>query len=100
MLGRALCLHCPHCGTGHLFRGWFTMLEACPGCGFRFEARPEDAFFLGAFTVNLAVTEGVLLLALFAYIGVTAVSGNSPPLWPVLAGAGGLAVLLPLGFYP
>jgi hypothetical protein len=77
------------------------MVEICPGCGYRFEARPEEGFFFGAFTINLSVTLGVLLLVVFGYIAVVAASGgDGPPLWPFLGGAGALAVLLPVVFYP
>jgi hypothetical protein len=80
--------------------GWFGMAESCPGCGHRFEARPEEGFFLGAFSVNLAVTEGILLLALFAYIFLLATTGGDVPVVPVLAVCFSLAILLPLLFYP
>ena len=28
---------CPCCGQGSLFRGWISLREACPACGFVFE---------------------------------------------------------------
>jgi uncharacterized protein (DUF983 family) len=101
MLIRGLVRHCPRCGSGGLFQGYFRMSDRCPGCGHPFECRPEEAFFLGAFTINLAITEGFLLLGLFAYIGVLAAGGGEgQPLWPVITIAGVLAVLLPILFYP
>ena len=36
------------------------MAERCPRCGMRFER--EEGFFLGAYVVNFAVTEGLLSL--------------------------------------
>jgi uncharacterized protein (DUF983 family) len=100
MLWRALRRRCPRCGSGGLFRGWFQMVETCPGCGCRFEATADEGFFLGVLTINLAVIEGALLLVIFAYIAVLAASGGGMPLWPVLTGAGVLAVVLPIVFYP
>jgi uncharacterized protein (DUF983 family) len=101
MLARGLVRHCPRCGSGGLFKGYFELREACPGCGCRFECRPEDGFFLGALTINLAITEGILLLGVFAYIAVLAMSsGDGPPVWPVVTGAVVLSILLPIAFYP
>ena len=45
--------HCPRCGGGHLFDGWFRMKERCPTCGVRFEREP--GFFVGAYFINFAV---------------------------------------------
>jgi hypothetical protein len=38
------------------------MVDACPGCGMRFNR--EEAFFLGAFVINVIVTEGSLIALL------------------------------------
>jgi uncharacterized protein (DUF983 family) len=51
---RAMALRCPRCGEAPLFRGWFTMREACGLCGLRFERAP--GYFVGAIYVNYAVT--------------------------------------------
>ncbi len=101
MLLRGLVRRCPRCGSGGLFKGYFEMTETCPGCGCRFECRPEDGFFLGALTINLAITEGLLLLGVFAYIAVLAAAGGEgPPLWPILTVAGLWAAAMPILFYP
>lgn len=74
------------------------MVDACPGCGLRFER--ENDFFLGAYVINLAVTEGLLLIGLFVFIVVT-VSGDADiPVVPVLIVAAVLAVGGPLLFFP
>jgi len=73
------------------------MAEHCPRCGLVFE-REED-FFLGAYVVNLVVTEGLLVLALFAYVIKLASDGNTPSL-PFLALALILAVAGPVAFFP
>ena len=37
VLGRAGRLRCPRCGATALFRGWFSMIDACALCSvFRF----------------------------------------------------------------
>jgi len=64
-LGRALRLRCPRCGQSPLFTGWFSMRDACPACGLRYER--EQGYFVGAIYVNYALTSllglgGVLLL--------------------------------------
>lgn len=100
MLARALARRCPRCGAGRLFAGWFRMVERCPRCRFRFEGRPEEGAFLGAYVLNLALTEGVLAAVLFGFIIVRANTGSGGALWPVLTIGGLVAVVLPLAFYP
>lgn len=99
MLGRGARRRCPRCGEAGIFPGWFRMHERCPGCDLRFEGPPEEGFFLGAFTVNLCVTFGVLLLAVFAYITLTAI-GNGPDLLAYALASGAACVVIPIAFYP
>lgn len=73
------------------------MVERCPGCQLQFER--ENDFFLGAYVINLAATEGLLLIALFAYI-FAAVNDPDLPVAPVVVGAVVLAVGGPLAFFP
>jgi len=47
LFGRAALKHCPRCGAGHLFTGWWTMKECCPNCNLHFEGRAEEGHFLG-----------------------------------------------------
>lgn len=84
MLARGLVKHCPLCGSGRLFDGWFRMKERCPGCGYRFER--EQGFGLGAFVVNLAVTEA--LLAILGIIPLIVLLSNDPnaDITPVIVG--------------
>src|SRR5436309_124222 len=56
-LGRAVRLRCPRCGATALFRGWFSMADACALCGLRFER--VQGYFVGAIYINYAVTAGV-----------------------------------------
>ena len=71
-LSRALRLRCPRCWETPLFRGWFSMAEACVLCGLRFER--AQGYFVGAIYVNYAVT-AVLALGLFFLLwGLTTLS--------------------------
>ena len=64
LLVRGLCLRCPRCGTGALFRTWFTMHERCAVCQLRFER--EQGYFLGAMYINYGVTVVLALIGSFA----------------------------------
>jgi uncharacterized protein (DUF983 family) len=95
MLWRGVRKKCPVCGGGRLFTRWFVMKEHCPTCGFAFER--EEGFFLGAFVINIAVTEAAMFVALVAGVGLTL---PDPPML-LLAGLGVVsAVLVPLFTYP
>ena len=92
MVRRALRLHCPRCGEGRIFAGWFAMHETCATCGLRFEREP--GYFVGAIYVNYAATAVLCLgvpIALDVAFGV--------PLWAQLAVAAAIAVLVPVGFF-
>jgi uncharacterized protein (DUF983 family) len=97
MLARGFRKHCPRCGAGHLFRSWFRLKERCPGCGYLFDR--EEAFFLGAYMVNLVVSELVLGIVLIALI-VRLASGHHAALAPWLAAGAATQVLMPAFFYP
>lgn len=45
--------------------GWFTVAPSCPGCGLHLD-RDEPGYWIGSYTVNLFLTEGVLAAALVA----------------------------------
>lgn len=98
MLWRGMRRRCPRCGERRIFASWFRMVEACPGCGLRFER--ENDFFLGAYVINLAVTEGLLLIGLFVFIAVAVGGDADVPLVPVLVVAALVAVGGPLLFFP
>jgi uncharacterized protein (DUF983 family) len=53
-LGRSLLRHCPYCGGGNIFKGWFSLKERCPHCNVLFE--PEDGYLLGGYVVNIGLT--------------------------------------------
>src|SRR5919106_216217 len=62
MLGRGLIRRCARCGSGRLFRRWFTMVERCPRCGLLFER--EEGQWVGAMIVNFTVAMVVLVSVL------------------------------------
>jgi uncharacterized protein (DUF983 family) len=98
MLRRGLTKRCPVCGSGHLYDGWFRMKERCPRCDYKFER--EEGFFLGAYTINLAISEGlVLLLAIVPLIALLG-TGREVNLWPIVGIGLAAAILAPLVFYP
>lgn len=97
MLWRGMRRKCPRCGSGRVFETWFRMVEQCPVCRLRFER--ESDFFLGAYVVNLAVTEGLLIVALLVYV-LRAVSDPTTSSGPVIVAAGFFAVAGPVAFFP
>lgn len=98
MLGRGLLRRCARCGGGGLFQTWFRIRERCPTCGYRF-AR-EEGFWLGAYVINLAVTEG--LLVLFGVVPAIAILAANPDasVVPVMVAGLVAAVLGPVVFHP
>jgi uncharacterized protein (DUF983 family) len=98
MLWRGLRKRCPICGSGKLFTGWFRMKERCPGCGYRFER--EEGFFLGAYVVNLAIAEGLVVLLAVVPTIVLLAGNPDTDVVPILVAGLVAAVLAPLAFYP
>lgn len=89
---------CGRCGAKGIFDGYFRLKERCPRCGYRF-AR-EDGFFTGVYLVNFAVAEGLMFVALMAYVLWRGISETTGPLWPVLSACLTAAILGPIVFYP
>ena len=91
-VGRGLRLRCPRCGRAPLFRGAFTMNDACAVCALRFER--AQGYWVGAIYVNYAVTVALVMggyLLLWALAGLS--TGWQLALWlPVV-------VLFPLWFF-
>jgi uncharacterized protein (DUF983 family) len=63
LIRRALNLHCPACGEGPLFVGWFTMPPHCPQCELKYERGP--GYFLGSAYINYGLTAGLMMVAYF-----------------------------------
>ena len=91
-LGRALRLRCPRCGGTALFRGWFSMAEACALCGLRYER--AQGYFVGAIYVNYAVTAILALGTFFLLWSLTSLSTRAQ-----LALVVPVAILFPLWFF-
>ncbi|MEA2704780.1 MAG: hypothetical protein QOD63_2725 [Actinomycetota bacterium] len=98
MLGRGLRKRCPLCGSAKVFTSWFHMRDHCPGCGHRFE-RDSD-FFFGAYVINLAITEGLLLLLAIVPLIALLASDHDVNIVPVLVLGLTAAIAAPLAFYP
>lgn len=99
MVLRGVVGRCPLCGGRGLFTGWFTLAERCPSCGHRFDRKPEEGFFLGAYTLNLGLVLILLCVDLFAYGLATGDIIPVPP-WTLAAAAVVIAVAVPLVGYP
>jgi uncharacterized protein (DUF983 family) len=86
---------CARCGSGGLFRRWFTMVERCPRCGLLFER--EEGHWVGAMIVNFAVGMLVLVAVLAAGLLLT---------WPDVPWTGltvvavVMVVAVPIALYP
>jgi hypothetical protein len=74
------------------------MKERCPGCNYKFER--EEGFFLGAYTINLAIAEGLLLI--LAIVPLIVLLANHPDMsvWPITVIGLLAAILAPLVFFP
>ncbi|HLG51157.1 MAG TPA: DUF983 domain-containing protein [Chloroflexota bacterium] len=93
---RAVCLRCPYCGGGKIFFSWFSLKPSCPTCSLVFQ-RGEDGYFLGAWMINLIISESIPVLGILAAF--LATYPSPPSLLLEISGALG-AIALPLLFYP
>jgi uncharacterized protein (DUF983 family) len=99
MLLRGLGKRCPFCGSSGLFEGWFRMKPSCPACKHHFSQ--EEGFFLGAYALNFAITEGLLLLCLIPYIVLSSANPTEErAVLPFVIAALVAAVAGPIVFYP
>jgi uncharacterized protein (DUF983 family) len=94
-LGRGVLKRCARCGSGGLFRRWFTMVERCPRCDLRFER--EEGQWVGAMIVNFVVTEVVFVVAL---VGGLLLTWPDVPWLRLTVVVAALNLLIPIVFYP
>jgi uncharacterized protein (DUF983 family) len=94
-LARGATRRCGRCGGGRLFRGWFRIERRCPRCGLRLER--EEGGFLGAMTINYAVTAVVWLVVVVAWLVVDLPDVHVAALTITSIA---VAVLVPLAFWP
>lgn len=97
VLRRGFLKRCPRCGGGNLYRHWFHMAERCPTCGYLFEREP--GFFVGAYTINLVITQAIIVVLLFAFVLWKSSHPEAGVVLPATVGAV-IAVVAPLAFYP
>jgi uncharacterized protein (DUF983 family) len=95
LLRRGLARRCPLCGSGGLFRRWFTIVDRCPRCGFRLER--VEGHWLGALGMNTIVSFAAVLVAVIVGF-VVSYSDESPT--AAVVGIVATAVVVPLAFYP
>ena len=95
MFWRGATRRCARCGSGKLFRRYFTMVPDCPRCGLHFER--EQGYFSGALAINMIVTGGI-----FAVVFVLLIVATMPdiPVAPLLAVLVPIVVLVPIIGYP
>lgn len=99
MLFRGLVRRCARCGSGDVFRRWFTMRERCPTCGVRFDRKPEEAFFLGAYVIQTALILTPLAALLFLYgMATGGLAGGEPKTYVMIMVAH--VVITPFLTYP
>lgn len=68
LLGRALLLRCPNCGSGPvLARALVRLRERCPSCNLRY-MRSDDNYFDGAMFCSIMIMEGLFGVGLAASI--------------------------------
>jgi uncharacterized protein (DUF983 family) len=70
MLGRALTLRCPNCGSRGLLRSWFKLNDRCPRCGIRVEREGND-YMAGSLMFNIVLAEMIFAAAFVAYLLIT-----------------------------
>ncbi|MGZ5353264.1 MAG: DUF983 domain-containing protein [Actinomycetota bacterium] len=95
VFARGAMRQCPRCGGGRLFGTPFRIEQRCPRCGLRLER--EEGGFLGAMTVNYAVTAVVWLAVLIAWLVVDLPDVHVAAL--TIASIA-VAVVVPLLFWP
>jgi uncharacterized protein (DUF983 family) len=95
LLRRAVLRRCPVCGSGRLFRHWFSMAPACPGCGFVFRRTPGH--WLGSWFLSVMLVQTVLVVTITVVVAITWPERPSMAVFVLLAG---LSVAVPALFFP
>lgn len=96
LVGRAMVLRCPRCGSAGIFATWFRLKRECPVCGLALD-RGEHDHWLGAYAINLIVAE---LAAAALIVGFMVITWPEVPWDWVQYGGAVLVVLTPILFYP
>jgi uncharacterized protein (DUF983 family) len=93
---RALTRRCPYCGGSGIYEGYLELRDFCPTCGVRFER--EEGYFLGAYALNLVVSE-ILGLGLAIFLIFRTGLREADLIWQE-AVAVALAIAFPLLLFP
>jgi uncharacterized protein (DUF983 family) len=95
MLWRGCTRRCARCGSRHLFRHWFSLLDDCPRCGLHFER--EAGYWTGAMAINVFLVGGG-----FTILFVIAIALTIPdvPVVPLLSFFVPYMLLAPIVAYP
>lgn len=94
-LFRGLAKRCPRCGERKLFVHWLKVAERCPRCSLRMER--EEGGFLGAMTINYAVTTLAWVVFLVVWL---AIDLPKVRVLPLTVASVVLVGVLPLVLYP
>jgi len=95
VLARGALKRCPRCRARGIFCSWFRLREGCPRCDLRFQK--EEGGYLGAITINYAVTIGAWLVLMAVALVATA---PHVPVGPLLMASTFVVVGVPIAFYP
>ena len=95
LFSRGATRRCPRCGSGHLFRRYFTMVPNCPRCGLHFEREP--GYWTGALAVNIALVFAIFVVA---FVVILALTVPDVPVGPTLAILVPVMIIAPIAFYP
>jgi uncharacterized protein (DUF983 family) len=96
MVGRALLLRCPNCGSRGLLKNWFKMNDRCPNCGIRVEREGHD-YMSGSVMFNLVLAEIIFAVAFVGYLMIAWPDPN----WDMLEIAAPLGMLIaPFVLFP
>ena len=98
MLARGAIRRCPRCGGGRIIRRWFRLCERCPTCGYKFKR--EEGFFTGVMLVNLGMALVLMWLFIVGWLIWHEATGSDAGLAPILLTSVGIALVLPVVFYP
>jgi uncharacterized protein (DUF983 family) len=97
LLLRGFARRCPWCSDRKAyFTGWFQRSDACHRCGHGYR-RGDEAFELGAMTVNIMLT---FALILGSFLVVVIATAPNIPVWWTFVGIGSMAVVAPAVLYP
>lgn len=86
---------CPDCGSGELFRRYFSMVDDCPRCGLHFER--DEGYWVGAMIVNTAFAIVVFLVIV---VGGAAMSWPDVPWNALLIASIAAMLVVPVALYP